>query len=64
MGVKPDIVVDNDPHQSFAGKDAQLERAIAELKDWIAAEPIVKPEPPDKKRDMTMGNRECSAIEN
>ena len=60
MGVSPDIPVDNDPHQSFQGKDAQLERAIKELQKWLEEEPIIVPEPPKKKKDMTMGDRECS----
>lgn len=61
MGVEPDIVVDNDPHQCYDGKDTQLERAIGELDKWIQQEPVVMPEYPEKKKDMTMGNRECSA---
>lgn len=61
MGVEPDIEVDNDPHESFKGIDKQLEFAIEELKRWIKEEPVVKPQPPEKKKDMTMGNRECPA---
>ena len=61
MGVEPDVVVDNDPHQSYNGKDSQLERAIAELKDWLEKEPVVVPQPPKKKKDMSLGERECSA---
>jgi hypothetical protein len=61
MGVDPDVVVDNDPHQCFEGKDSQLERAIAELKNWIQQEPVVVPDFPEKKKDMTMGSRECPA---
>lgn len=61
MGVDPDIVIDNDPHQTFNGKDSQLERAIVELKEWIKEVPIVVPQPPKKKKTMTMGSRECSA---
>eukprot|EP00980_Cylindrotheca_fusiformis_P023452 scaffold10490_cov129-Cylindrotheca_fusiformis.AAC.8 len=61
MGVEPDVEVDNDPHQCYEGKDTQLERAIAELEKWIQEEPIVMPEFPEKKKDMTMGSRECSA---
>ncbi|KAL3933550.1 MAG: hypothetical protein SGBAC_010350 [Bacillariaceae sp.] len=61
MGVDPDVVVDNDPHQTYNGKDSQLERAIVELKDWLEKEPVVVPQPPKKKKDMTMGDRECSA---
>jgi len=61
MGVDPDIVIDNDPHETFTGKDQQLERAIEELKKWIEKEPIVVPKPKSKKKDMTMGDRECKA---
>lgn len=61
MGVNPDIEVDNDPFQTFGGKDSQLEAAIRELKRWLDEEPIVVPKPPIRKRDMTMGDRECTA---
>jgi tricorn protease len=50
-GVDPDIVVDNLPHATFAGKDAQLEAAIAYLQQEIKAHPNpVPPHPayPDK----------------
>ena len=59
MGVRPDVEVDNDPHESYDGKDAQLETAIRELKKWLQVEPIVIPKPPERKRDMTMGASEC-----
>lgn len=61
MGINPDIDVDNDPFQTFGGKDAQLEMAIMELKRWLELEPIVIPKPPPRKKEMTMGERECSA---
>ncbi len=38
-GVEPDVDVDNPPWESFGGKDAQLERAIAILKDAAAKPP-------------------------
>jgi len=59
MGVIPDIEVDNDPHESYEGADTQLKAAIAELKKWLEAEPVVLPKPPEKKSDMTLGDREC-----
>jgi tricorn protease len=62
MGVDPDVVVDNDPHETFTGSDKQLERAIEELKKWLEEEPVVLPTPPEKKKDMSMGNRECKAL--
>jgi tricorn protease len=46
-GVDPDLVVDNLPYATYAGKDAQLDAAIDYLKKKIAAEPIeVPPAPP------------------
>jgi tricorn protease len=45
-GVDPDIVVDNLPHATFNGKDAQLEAAIAHLQALIKAKPITVPPPP------------------
>ena len=61
MGVDPDVLIDNDPHQSYMGTDTQLERAILELKKWLDEEPIVTPKPPTKKKNMTLGARECQA---
>jgi len=52
-GVDPDIVVDNLPHATFAGKDAQLEAAVKHLQELIAKEPVDVPKPPpypDKKK--------------
>ena len=45
-GVDPDIVVDNLPHSTFMGKDAQLEAAIQHLKDLVKEKPVEKPIPP------------------
>jgi tricorn protease len=45
-GVDPDIVLDNLPHETFKGKDAQLEAAIAYLKEQIQMHPVDIPEPP------------------
>jgi tricorn protease len=50
-GVEPDIELDNLPHESFNGRDAQLEAAIEHLKERIAADPIPDhptPQHPDK----------------
>jgi tricorn protease len=50
-GVEPDIVVDNLPHATFNGKDAQLEAAVEFLKKKIAEEPVeplTPPKHPDK----------------
>jgi tricorn protease len=45
-GVDPDIVVDNLPHATFNGKDAQLDAAVAYLKEQIQKHPVDIPEPP------------------
>jgi tricorn protease len=45
-GVDPDVVVDNLPNATFAGKDAQLDAAIAELQAEIKANPIPAPKVP------------------
>ena len=50
-GVEPDITVDDLPHATFEGKDAQLEAAIAYLQSEIKAHPlptITAPKYPDK----------------
>lgn len=43
-GVDPDIVVDNLPHATFKGSDAQLEAAVKHLQERIAQDP--RPVPP------------------
>ena len=43
-GVDPDIVVDNLPHATFEGHDAQLEKALELLTQEIRQDP--RPEPP------------------
>ena len=45
-GVEPDIVVDNLPHATFNGEDAQLKAAIEHLKKRIEQEPIPAPKAP------------------
>ncbi|HEV8076376.1 MAG TPA: S41 family peptidase [Candidatus Acidoferrum sp.] len=46
-GVDPDVVVDNLPHATFAGSDAQLDAAIKYLQDEIQKDPRpVPPAPP------------------
>jgi tricorn protease len=45
-GVEPDIVVDNMPHQTFKGSDAQLDAAIKYLQEKIKNEPVDVPPPP------------------
>lgn len=46
-GVDPDIVVDNLPHATFNGQDAQLEAAVKHLQELIAKDP--RPVPPTPK---------------
>jgi tricorn protease len=43
-GVEPDITVDNLPHATFLGGDAQLEAAVKHLQELIARDP--RPIPP------------------
>jgi tricorn protease len=45
-GVDPDIVVDNLPHATFNGKDAQLDAAIAHLQDLLKKKPVPVPKVP------------------
>jgi tricorn protease len=45
-GVDPDIVVDNLPHATFKGGDAQLDAAIAHLEALITSKPVPVPPPP------------------
>ncbi len=45
-GVDPDILVDNLPHATYEGADAQLETAIGYLQGRIAKEPNPLPAPP------------------
>jgi len=41
-GVEPDVVVDNLPHATYEGSDAQLDAAVRLLQDEIAREPVPK----------------------
>jgi tricorn protease len=45
-GVEPDIVVDNLPHATFGGEDAQLKKAIEYLQEEIRRKPVSVPPPP------------------
>ena len=42
-GVDPDIVIDNLPHATFLGEDAQLKAAVAYLQDQIRIDPVPVP---------------------
>ena len=45
-GVDPDVVVDDTPHQTFLGHDAQLETAVRTLMDQLAKQPPTVPKAP------------------
>ena len=54
-GVDPDIVVDNLPHATFNGGDAQLDAAIAHLEALIATQPVpVPPAPPYPDKSLRL----------
>lgn len=48
-GVAPDVEVDNTPADLAAGRDPQLDRAVAEVLKQLAARPPVRPTPPPSK---------------
>ncbi|MGE3615966.1 MAG: S41 family peptidase [Gemmatimonadales bacterium] len=57
-GVIPDIEVDNLPHATFLGGDAQLDAAIGYLEKKIAEDPrTVPPPPPYPKKVFAYPNR-------
>ena len=45
-GVEPDVVVDNLPHATFKGGDAQLDEAVRHLSELIKTKPLPVPPPP------------------
>jgi tricorn protease len=45
-GVEPDIAVDNLPHSTYEGRDAQLETAVEYLAKQIREHPVDVPPPP------------------
>jgi tricorn protease len=59
IGVEPDIVVDNLPHATFNGEDAQLDAAIRYLLERIAEDPReVPPAPRYPNRGFAYPERE------
>ena len=46
-GVEPDIQIDNLPHATFNGSDAQLDKAIQFLLEKLEKEPVEIPQRPD-----------------
>ncbi|HYK88086.1 MAG TPA: S41 family peptidase [Acidobacteriota bacterium] len=52
-GVDPDVVVDNLPHATFGGRDAQLEEAVSYLQGQIRLHPVaVPPSPPRPDKSL------------
>jgi tricorn protease len=49
-GVDPDLVVDNLPHATFLGADAQLDAALGYLEEQIRTHPVPVPPPPSYPR--------------
>lgn len=45
-GAVPDMLVEQDPAEVMAGRDPQLDAAIAILKERIAKDPVERPSPP------------------
>ena len=56
-GVEPDIVVDNLPHATFNGKDAQLAAAVQRLQALIREDPRLVPPPPAYPDKSSPDNR-------
>ncbi len=53
-GVQPDIVVDNDPAETFRGADAQLDKGISVVLELLAKDPPQPPafgDYPDKRKE-------------
>jgi tricorn protease len=53
-GVEPDIVVDNLPHATFKGEDAQLQAALAHLKKRLKDSPVPPAPAPPKFPDKSL----------
>ncbi len=56
-GFEPDIELDNLPHETFKGKDAQLDAAIKLLKEKISEDPREVPPVPDYPNKSYENNR-------
>lgn len=56
-GVDPDIIVDNLPHATYDGGDAQLDAAIAQLLTQIQQNPVEVPPQPTKPIKASADNR-------
>jgi tricorn protease len=62
-GVDPDMVVDDTPHATFEGQDAQLDAAIQYLQEKIKAEPVPVPKAPAYPNKALVYPRERKAKE-
>jgi tricorn protease len=49
-GVDPDVVVDDPPAETFAGKDAQLEAAVRYLTEELTKRPVETPKAPGRPK--------------
>jgi len=55
-GVDPDIQVDNTPHQTYEGQDAQLRAAVQELRKEMREHPSPVPPAPAYPDKSAAGN--------
>ncbi len=60
-GVDPDLMVDNLPHATFNGEDAQLTAAVQHLQDLIRRDPRPVPQAPAYPDKSSQDNRRSSA---
>ncbi len=56
-GVDPDLIVDNLPHATYHGADAQLDAAIEHLRQRIKEDPVEAPPQPTKPDKSSPDNR-------
>jgi tricorn protease len=63
-GVEPDLIVDNAPHKTFLGEDAQLDAAVDYLLRRIEEDPVpVPPYPAYPNKAATFAERPPSESE-
>jgi tricorn protease len=61
-GVEPDSVVDNPPHATYRGEDAQLAAAVRHLERLIRDDPRPVPRPPAYPNKASPDNRPRAAV--
>jgi hypothetical protein len=49
--------VDNNPRQSYDGRDLQLEKGIEVLEEWLKSEPILFPKNPGPHVNMSLNRK-------